>query len=303
MDTVVASGATRGAERDIEAMTPPLGTAPAKAEELLPLPAAAAAILRLSADERVSLDQIVEAISTDPVMLAEVLRVANLAFVGARGDVTSLKQAALFLGVRRVSGIAAAVALRSSLGSLWQAAEVRRCWLHNLASALTAEQIARLLHQVPDDAYSHALLHDVGRFALIVRHREPYLRLLREDDHGDDGFRGLERVRFGMDHTEAGRAVLTALGLPTALGAAAAGHHDRPTFDTSLSGTLTYVACRASTAMGFGVRGVGDEVAGEPLADLIDLLPEARRSAVQREAPSIVNVVATLVRAYERAFT
>ena len=102
-------------------------TAPFAGEEMLPLPAAATAILRLAANERVGVDEIVDTISTDPAILSEVLRVANGAFVGARGEVTSLKQAALLLGFKRVAGIAAAVALRSSLGSLWNAADVRRC--------------------------------------------------------------------------------------------------------------------------------------------------------------------------------
>ena len=100
-------------------------TAPVPGEEMLPLPAAATAILRLAANERVGVDEIVDTISTDPAILSEVLRVANRAFVGARGEVTSLKQAALFLGFKRVAGIAAAVALRSSVPP-WARCGMRR---------------------------------------------------------------------------------------------------------------------------------------------------------------------------------
>lgn len=77
-------------------------------QEMPPTPATAAAILRPASNERVGVDEVVDTISTDAAILSEVLRLANPACVGARGEVTSLKQAARFLGFERVAGIAAA---------------------------------------------------------------------------------------------------------------------------------------------------------------------------------------------------
>jgi HD-like signal output (HDOD) protein len=270
---------------------------------MLPLPAAATAILSLAANERVGVDKIVDTISTDPTILSEVLRVANLAFVGARGEVTSLKQAALFLGFKRVAGIASAVALRSSLGSLWNAADVRRCWLHNLATALTAEQMALVLRLAPDEVYSAGLTHDIGRFVLILKHRGDYVRLLREGPDEETYFRGLERELFGRDHTEAGRSLLAALALPPVLGEVAAGHHELPTKTSTDTVVLAHVACRAATTMGFGARGRGRELPADPFADLVDIVPHVYRDPLRKNAESLKNVVMTLVGAYERAFS
>jgi len=278
-------------------------TAPVSGEEMLPLPAAATAILRLATNERVGVDEIVDTISTDPAILSEVLRVANLAFVGARGDVTSLKQAALFLGFKRVAGIASAVALRSSLGSLWNAADVRRCWLHNLATALTAEQIAIALRLPPDEVYSAGLTHDIGRFVLILKHRGDYVRLLREGPDEETDFRLREHELFGRDHTEEGRALLVTLALPPVLGEVAAGHHELPTTSSSNTVVFTHVACRAATAMGFRARGHERELPADPFADLVDIVPYVYRDPLRKNAQSLKNVVMTLVGAYERAFS
>ena len=283
-------------------MSTPATPAHATDEEMLPLPATATAILRLAADDRVGMDEMVETISSDSAILAEILRVANLAFVGASGEVTSLKQASLLLGFKRVAGIAATVALRSSLGSLWNVEAVRRCWLHNLASALTAEQMAHALRLPPDEVYSAALLHDIGRFALIVRHRGDYIRLLQEGPDDEWEFRLQECERFGKDHTAAGQAVLAALGLSEALRTAAADHHDLPTSTTGATSALTHVACRAATAMGFGARPRKAEVQENPFAGLVDLLLLEHQMPLSRRGPTIQNVVTTLVGAYTRAF-
>lgn len=269
-----------------------------------PIPATATAILRLASNERVGVDEIVDTISTDAAILSEVLRVANLAFVGVRGEVTSLKQAALFLGFKRVAGIAAAVALRSSLGSLWSAQEVRRCWLHNLATALTAEQMALVLRLSPDEVYSAGLVHDIGRFVLIIKHRNEYVRLLRERPAEEKDFRLRERERFKIDHTAAGRDLLLSLGLPPVLAQVAAGHHDTPRRGASATIALTHVACRAATAMGCGTIHVDqDQLPENPFTDLVDLLPADHREPLLRNAESLKNVVTTLVGAYERAFS
>ncbi|NOT28091.1 MAG: HDOD domain-containing protein [Acidobacteria bacterium] len=273
-------------------------------EEMPPIPATATAILRLASNERVGVDEIVDTISTDAAILSEVLRVANLAFVGVRGEVTSLKQAALFLGFKRVAGIAAAVALRSSLGSLWSAQEVRRCWLHNLATALTAEQMALVLRLSPDEVYSAGLVHDIGRFVLIIKHRNEYVRLLRERPAEEKDFRLRERERFKIDHTAAGRDLLLSLGLPPVLAQVAAGHHDTPRRGASDTIALTHVACRAATAMGCGTIHVDqDQLPENPFTDLVDLLPADHREPLLRNAESLKNVVTTLVGAYERAFS
>lgn len=266
-----------------------------------PFPAIAAALLRMVAKERVTLGEIAEVIASDAPLLAELLRVANSAFVGARGEISSIEQAALILGLKKVAGIGTSVALRSSLGALWKTETVRHCWLHNLASALTAEGMARTLDLAPDEAYSAGLLHDIGRFALLFKHQGTYLHLLQGGPVGEDDFRAKEREEFGVDHAEAGRALLVTLGLPPVLVYAAASHHDVPTPATPESTVFTHVACRIATSIGFGERAQrrGEQI--DSLETLVELLPEGYRAPILRQAQHLENTVKTLMAAYERA--
>lgn len=266
-----------------------------------PFPATAAALLRLVAKERVTLGEIAEVIASDAPLLAELLRVANSAFVGARGEISSIEQAALILGLKKVAGIGTSVALRSSLGGLWKTETVRQCWLHNLATALTAEGLARTLDLATDEAYSAGLLHDIGRFALLFKHQGSYLHLLQTGPSGEDDFRAKEREEFGIDHSEAGRALLVTLGLPPALVYAAAAHHDTPTPATPESTIFTHVACRMATAIGFGERAQGHAGQNDSFKSLVELLPDDYRAPILRQTQHLENTVRTLMAAYERA--
>ncbi|NOT28124.1 MAG: HDOD domain-containing protein [Acidobacteria bacterium] len=266
-----------------------------------PFPATAAALLRLVAKERVTLGEIAEVIASDASLLAELLRVANSAFVGARGEISSIEQAALILGMKKVAGIATSVAMRSSLGALWKTEAVRRCWLHNLASALTAEGMARVLDMPQEEAYSAALLHDIGRFALLFKHQGAYLHLLQTGPADEGEFRTQEREYFGVEHAEAGRAFLVGLGLPPVLVYGAATHHDVPTQTTPESTSFTHVACRIATSIGFPERQQDKDAPQDSFEALAGLLPEGHRAPLIRHAQYLENTVKTLMGAYERA--
>lgn len=275
--------------------------------ELPPFPPVADALIRLTMDENVGLAEVSEVVSTDAAVSLEVLRVVNTGFVGVRGEVASVSQAAAILGVRRISSIAGAVAIRGYLGCLWRSAPVRRCWHHNLASALVAEHMARILFLDADAAHAAALLHDIGRFALIVQHEGDYIRLLQHATAQDGDLREREQEMFGTDHNEAGRVLLEKLGMPASVLVVAAKHHDLPDEEGTQMLHLVRGACKLATAMGFGLHeNPAQPPAGQPpdeatLEALLAGLPHAYRIEIARHYESIQGSVVELVLAYDRA--
>lgn len=265
-------------------------------------PAITNAILRLAARDDVTLEEVAEVIAADGVIAAEVLRMANSAFVGARGEVRSIIQAATLLGLKRVSGIAASVAMRSSLGHLWRKPVVRQCWQHNLACALTAEQAARWINLDPQAAYTAGLLHDIGRLGLLMRHQDEYATFLATPAAPETDHLASERERFGMDHTEMGRRMIAALGLPDALIAAVEKHHAQPAASSADFSVFVHVACELATSMGFGVRAPqGPEKAQVDLERLLFGLPEKSRIELTNRHARLVDMVTSMVEAYDRA--
>lgn len=275
--------------------------------ELPPFPPVADALIRLSMNDNVGLAEVSEVVSTDAAVSLEVLRVVNTGFVGVRGEVSSVTQAAAILGLKRISSIAGAVAIRGYLGRLWRSAPVRRCWHHNLASALIAEHMARILFLDADAAHAAGLLHDVGRFALIVQHEGDYIRLLQHTTASDGDLRSREVEMFGIDHSEAGRALLEKLGMPRSVLTVAAEHHDPPHDEGTQMIHLVRGACKMATAMGFGLHDDPGAVPEPhpPDESAIDAmlagLPHAYRIEIARHYESIHESAVELVSAYDHA--
>ena len=283
-------------ERTVESQPLPLPHFPPVAE----------ALLRLALDENIGLAKVSDVVATDAAISLEVLRVVNTGFIGVRGQVSSVAQAAAILGLRRITTIAGAVAIRGCLGRWWRWAPVRRCWHHNLASALTAEHMARLLFLDGDTAHAAGLLHDVGRLVMVMRFEDEYVRLLQSAAFDEADFRDRERERFGVDHSEAGRLLLEQFGMPRSLCAVAGAHHEVPLEEGAQIEHVVRAACKFARAIGFGLH---DIAASAPhhvpddrtMATVLQGLAPACRTSIARQREAIRDGVVDLVAAYNRA--
>ncbi|MBL8270746.1 HDOD domain-containing protein [Steroidobacter sp.] len=116
-------------------------------------------------DRGVGLKQIIELIARDPGLTARVLKVANSAFYGRPRHVDTLERAIAILGLDAVRGIAAAACLDRSLptGPAAPLADMTQFARHSVATALAAEQLARLRHpELASEAFIAGLLHELG---------------------------------------------------------------------------------------------------------------------------------------------
>ena len=147
-------------------------------------------------------------------MSAELLRVANSALYGFVQSIDSIKHAVVVLGSENVKRLALTVALGKFLKGLLRQENLRACWHHVVASALLAEELAVSLNIGKDRAYTAALLHDVGRLALLVCYPVEYGNLLCVARQ--EGFAELEceRELFDIDHCAAGRWLAEHWNLP-----------------------------------------------------------------------------------------
>lgn len=272
--------------------------------ELPPIPSVAVTLLGLLAKEEVALGEVAAAVSTDATIAAEVLRAANTAYYGIRGEVTSIRHATTLLGVARIRGLAATIGLRRYLGQALKIPAVQRCWRHNLACAVTAEQLALRLGGNAADAYTAGLLHDIGRLALVVAHPKQYPELLDTAEADGLVMLDLERELLGMDHCEAGQWFAQHLMLPQVF-QDVAGHHHQPDAvgPTEMLGRIG-VACTLADWMGYWVTPRADrEVLSVPLLDgLLLRLPAVQRATLVGDAPQLIHDVDEQVRATESMF-
>ena len=272
--------------------------------ELPPIPAVAVNLLGLLGKEQVSLGDVATTIALDATIAAEVLRAANTAYYGVRGEVTSLHHATTLLGVGRIRALAATIGLRRYLGQALHLPAVLRCWRHNLACAATSEQIALRLGGNAADAYSAGLLHDIGRLALIVAHPTQYPAFLDTADARGQQLLALERDLLGMDHCEAGHWFTQQLLLPQVFQDIALHHHNPDAVGPCEMLARVGVACRLAEWMGFWVTPPPEEEVTTPVAieSLMLPLPLTQRVTLLSEAEDLVTDVDEQVRSTESLF-
>lgn len=187
--------------------------------QLPPLPAVASKLLTLLAKPNFTIPEISQLIRSDAAFAVEVLRLANSASLGLRYEVVSIMHGISVLGVDRLRNLVLTVAMRDFLrkGAGDQAALIKACWRHNLATALWAEAMADDCGIEPSDAYSAGLLHDLGRLAIAAAFPKEYAAALQAFGEAGPGAVWSESQYLGLDHREAGLLIADKWGLPSAI--------------------------------------------------------------------------------------
>jgi len=143
-------------------------------------------------------------IGRDVAMTANIMKLVNSAFFGARQSIASVDRAVAYLGLDTLSALV--------LGhSLFQGgARLEGLWLHSLQTATLARAIAlheRLPSSLVEEAFLAGMLHDVGRVVFATRSAAS---TGRPTNSGDDTLEEIDR-----HHAEVGAYLLGLWGFPS----------------------------------------------------------------------------------------
>jgi HD-like signal output (HDOD) protein len=272
------------------------------AEQLLSrlpsLPTVSARLLGMMGRADVNLKELSNLILSDAALTGEILRMSNSAMFGVRSEVRSILQALAVLGTEKVKGLACTVALRSYLGNALQIPALKRCWRHNLCTAVVSSEIAGWAQQDGGEAYTAGILHDIGRLGLIATDPAQYLQVIDTAAHHGGSLCQHERDRFGLDHAVAGEWLASSWGLPTFVLEAIRLHHlalEAPYY--SVTGLIHY-SCRISDILGFSAIDVADPP-GDPIAEFLNALPANQRDRLNIAIPELQILIASRVNALE----
>jgi putative nucleotidyltransferase with HDIG domain len=218
---------------------------------LPPLPAIAQRVLALVSQEDIGIREIGDLVKMDPSFSAELLRFANSALFGVRQGVKSVSQAIVLLGLDRVKTMATLVSVNRMIRSALRVDALRKVWIHSLATALIAEEAARVSGIAADTAYTAGLLHNLGTLGLMSAYPEEYSRML--DVTREFGFDLLrtERDLFDIDHCLAGSYLAQDWDFPDELAAAIAVHHEEPIAGEVSLDNVVKVSWRLSDTLGY----------------------------------------------------
>ena len=119
-------------------------------------------------------ERLAQVISTEPLLAARVVQMANSAALNPGGrPIGDVRNAILRVGVASVKSVAVALAMEQLRGDTRSAAYqpfAEATWRHSVDVAAVAYVVAKRLSRInPDEALFAGLVHDIGNFYLIAQ--------------------------------------------------------------------------------------------------------------------------------------
>jgi len=194
---------------------------------LPPAPQVLPRLLQALGDPDNDTSQLVDLITFDPALTARLLRACNSAYSGSSTQIKDVPEAVNRLGMNAIYQIVAAVygarSLRPSRndwgidpGSMWQ---------HSVTTALAAQFLARDSEQDEGVAFTAGLLHDLGKIVLAEFFKSQYAETMADPNTNPAFSSGIEKLRFGVDHSEMGGRLLARWKFPAPIIAGVWYHH------------------------------------------------------------------------------
>lgn len=199
--------------------------------ELPPMPQIVFKAHEIMDNPNSSTKQVAELIETDQAIAAKVLKMANSAYYGMSGKVSSIQQASVVLGYKALGELITLAGSSSLLGDRLYGYDMDSgtLWQHSMMVAFGSKIIAqRTIPLLENDAFSAGLIHDIGKLVLdrpVLNRRSLFDEFLSS---GDKTFLSAENRILGFDHAEIGYEMCQYWQIPETLANAIRYHHNVP---------------------------------------------------------------------------
>ncbi len=191
------------------------------------LPTVVARLTRLIADPKTTANDINDALSADPGLVASILKLVNSPYYGFSRRITTITNAVVILGYNQVRNLALSAFIFDKFANARNTGfDINGLWKHSIGSAFLGAQIARHINpKMEEDAFICGLLHDLGKFIMACNAVEDLALVLEEAQRKDILFHAAEPDCLGYDHALLGAAVLEKWNLPETLVEVVRNHH------------------------------------------------------------------------------
>ncbi len=215
------------------------------------LPGIISKLNSLSENDKSSVQEMARLVSSDQVLSARILKLANSPSYGFY-RVSTISNAMILLGVNVVKSLA----LSSSIFEIMEKNSVG-LWEHSLGAGVAANIIARRL-KLPEceEISTAALLHDIGKVIIRLNFGDDYRQLLELIEKKEIPMLEAERGLLGTDHAEVGAWLAKGWFLPDKLIEPIACHHDvAAAISQQTKAAVVHFADILVKASGFGFSG------------------------------------------------
>ncbi len=237
------------------------------------MPATAAKLLPLLDNSDSTTAEIESILKYDPGLTANILKLTNSAYFGIPTRVSSVKQAIVLLGWKRLLQVVMTICMSPLMKKTIPGYDLRsgQLWRHSIAVSVAAEILVKAL-KIPDtdEVFTAALLHDVGKLILGSFVKKDLAQIETMVLKGIT-FDVAESMVLGTNHAEIGGHILQKWSFPPELVNAVQWHHDPESCEKSCTlSDIVHVANTLGLMTGFGNAEEGPTI--EPFGPVADRL-------------------------------
>ena len=258
------------------------------------VPAIAQRLLELIDDEGAGLEELAEVIAVDPALSAKIVRVINSSMYAMSREVTSVREAVLYLGTNSVCSIALSFSFVSSLRVPDGDREIEQLWQTSLMTSLAARRLALEVGGWDcEEAFLIGLLCDCGALLLYSALPE-YGELVKRFYRGELDLLEAERSAFDSDHPRIGALLLQHWSFPQRYCGLIAQHHEPLTDgDPELIDRQRILHCAWLCARALTIGAYVNQTASlsQQLVDTIEI-PRAVADTILEELPNELRSIA-----------
>ncbi len=195
-------------------------------DDLPTIPIVATKVLQLLDDPDVSTEEIADLMLTDQVMTARVMKLINSPVYKPAQEITSLKRALVYLGLRHVRELALTTSVINAFDGTSGALELNAFWEHSFGVGMVSKIIARKIgYQDLEKAYISGIIHDLGEVFLSNFLRDPFMEVLEYTKTHPVKLVDAEAELLGTTHCEIGLCMARKWNFPEAYCDVIAYHH------------------------------------------------------------------------------
>ena len=201
-------------------------------QRIKPIPQVALKVIRMIHRDDYTMKEIGSEIRQDQVISGRVLNLCNSTVMGLKTVVDSIDRALILVGEKRLLKLVVTASVKSLFPQSSQGYSLCKggIFQHAIGTALIAQELAVFTKKAaPDIAYTAGLLHDIGKIPLdqVMAANAPFFYRYTHEKEGD--LCVAEKLKFGIDHTEAGMRLGKLWTLPNNLINVIANHHNPET--------------------------------------------------------------------------
>lgn len=173
-------------------------------------------------DDNASIGQLVQHISSDQVLSANLLRLANSAYFQVPYTVATVADAVAKLGFVNVRTLVISMGLTGSFKNI-RGIDVKQFWRHNLHTAVASRHLVTPLGLNANVAFTAGLMHTIGELVMHLAMPQEMLKMDETLALLDPQRLAAEQNAFGYTHAEVGAELARRWQFPLVFASAISG--------------------------------------------------------------------------------